>query len=124
MKNVRIWQRQTVGDGGELGSVRDGILLEGSIDRVARALSLLAEGFVTLSAELALVAGVGDPLDSDIVADLELGLLIVKSNDVYGSDHVSFFKPPFRKYLARCRLTAGTFVSTDERELVVDGPVA
>ena len=54
--NLRIVKGKTIRDSRELGGVGDGILLEGAIDRVAGALGLLAEGFVTLSAELALVA--------------------------------------------------------------------
>ena len=56
-----IVQREIIWNLGQLGSVGDSVLLEGSIDRVARALRRLAERFVALSAELAFIAGVGNP---------------------------------------------------------------
>lgn len=48
-----VVQRKAIRDWSELRGVGDGKLLEGSIDRVARALGRFAEWFVSLSAELA-----------------------------------------------------------------------
>lgn len=52
---------------------KDLLLHEGAVGVDAGALGLSAEGLVTGDAVVALVARVGDPLDADAVADLELG---------------------------------------------------
>jgi len=59
------------------------------------------EGLVALSAEDASVARVGDPLDADLVANFEVARLVIHGDDI-----------------------AGTLVSSDEGQLVVERPVS
>mgnify|MGYP001579101108 CR=1 FL=1 len=89
----RLGHVESVGDGGEVAGEGDGVsactqesiwssckiqgtrnaLLEGTIDRVSRGLGLLASRLLALAADLAVEAGVGKPLDTDGVSDLQVG---------------------------------------------------
>ena len=88
----RLGHVESVGDGGEVAGEGDGVsacdqsywssrenkerrdaLLEGTIDRVTRGLGLLASRLLALAADLAVEAGVGKPLDTDGVSDLQVG---------------------------------------------------
>lgn len=96
-----ILEGKTLGDGSEVTCERDGVLLEGTVDGESGALGLSAVGLKAATAEVTLEAGVGDPLDAHTVTDLDV---------LVGS-------------LAQCDDDAGTLVTTDEGQLVVERPV-
>lgn len=74
-------QAETIGDGTDVISEADAVLLESAIHAEARALGLLAAGLVALAAELARSARVCEPLDADARADLEVGGGVVADGD-------------------------------------------
>ena len=61
-----------LGDAGNVGSLGDGVLLEGTVDSVTREESVTAEGLVRALAVRALEAGSVDPFDTGVVADLDI----------------------------------------------------
>ncbi len=95
-------ERQRVRDDGEVVGVRHGVLLERAVHAEARALGVRAVGLGAGAAEGAVEARGGDPLDAHTVADLD---------ELVGT-------------LAERHDHTGTLVATDERQLVVERPVA
>jgi hypothetical protein len=90
-----------LGDAGHVGGLGDGVLLEGTVDGVARELGLGAEGLVGGHTEGARQAGAVEPLDADLVA-----LVDVLDELTPGDDNA-------------CAL-----VATDQGHLDGQGPVA
>jgi hypothetical protein len=72
---------KSLGNGSEVTSEGNGVLLEGSIDRVARGLRVGASRLLALAADLTVQARVGEPLDSDGVSDLERSGSVVGDGD-------------------------------------------
>lgn len=95
-------ESESLGNGSEVTSVGDGVLLEGSVDRVARGLRVTAGSLLALAADLTVQARVSEPLDSDGVPDLERGGSVVGDGDD-----------------ATCSL-----VASDERKLGRSGPIS
>lgn len=89
-----------LGDAGNVGSGGEGVLLEGTVDGVSRHLSLGAERLVGLVAVSAGEARVVEPLDTDVVTELD-----VLDELTLGDDNTS------------------TLVTTDQGELGGQGPV-
>ncbi|TLD24396.1 hypothetical protein PspLS_06486 [Pyricularia sp. CBS 133598] len=61
-----------LGQAGHEGGLGDGVLLEGAVDRVARERDLGTEHLVGGPAKVAVLAAAVDPLDADVVADLDV----------------------------------------------------
>lgn len=64
-------------------------MLKGTIDREAGALGRLAEWFVALAAEGTLQAAVRYPFDSDVLANLEIGVGVLANGDDLASTFVA-----------------------------------
>ena len=68
-----ILERQVVGDGSDVLGVALDVLAKGTVDAVAGALGAFgAVGLVAKTAHFALEAGIGDPLDTNTVADFDI----------------------------------------------------
>jgi len=80
-----LFERQTIGDPCDMGSLSEGVLLERAVDGVSRVLLLEAEGLVTLEAVLAGTASGVQPNDADTVADLEILNILAEFDDVAGA---------------------------------------
>lgn len=91
----------TIGDAGHVGSLGDGVLLERAIDRVAGQRGLGAQGLVGGHTVGARQTGAVDPLDTDVLAELNVGDELTALDD-----------------------NTGTLVATDEGQLDGEGPVA
>jgi len=74
-------ERKSLGNGSEMTSEGNGVLLEGSINRVARGLRVGASRLLALAADLTVQARVGEPLDSDGVSHLERSRSVVGDGD-------------------------------------------
>jgi hypothetical protein len=101
-----VGERESSGDRSEVSGVRDGPLLERSIDRESRVLGLGARGLESLSTLLAVEARVGEPLDTDGVSDLECGGLSSLERRTDEGD------------------VSGSLVSSDERKFIVERPIS
>ena len=94
-------QVNTLGNAGDVGGLGHGVLLEGAINGVTGELGLGAEGLIGSHAVRARQAGTVEPLDADVVANLN-----VVDQLATGDDNTS------------------AFVTTDEGHLDGQGPVA
>lgn len=90
-----------LGNTGHVGGLGDSVLLEGTVDGVARKLGLGAEGLVSSHAVGAGQAGAVEPLDADVIALLE-----IVDEFAAGDNNTS------------------TLVATDQGHLDGQGPVA
>lgn len=90
-----------LGDAGDVGGLGDAVLLEAAVDGVARQRGVAAERLVGGLAVGAGEAGPVEPLDADVVAELDVLDELAAGDD-----------------------DAGALVAADERHLGGDGPVA
>jgi hypothetical protein len=74
-----------LGDAGNVGSLSNAVLLESTIDCVTRKKGLCAERLVGLLAEVASQTGSVDPLDTSVIANLDIIDELTLSNDDTGT---------------------------------------
>lgn len=101
---------EILGYAGNMGGLTDAVFLEGAVDGVTRKEGLRAEGLVGLLAEVAGEAGAVEPLDTDVVANLEI---LSVGNSRVGYEVGIAYLDILDKVTAGYNDT-GTFVATDK----------